>query len=201
MSQTIYKRRQNAMSRGEREWRVEDDALVSRGARGDVQRTPWRAVACVRVAHAPTRLKPWRHVFELRLRDGRKIVLDNGHFVAMSNFEDRSESYTPFVRAALEKIHQANPKARALVGESPWRYAAYLVAALVGLVAAATAIMLAPTPLDALPFAGLVKLALVLLMLPGFAYWILKAFPRGSPLDSVPERALPSVSVEQQRAA
>jgi hypothetical protein len=51
-----------------------------------------------------------------------------------------------------------------------------------------------PTPLDALPLAGVIKLAIILLMLPIFWAWVLKAMPRGVPLNAIPARALPPLA-------
>lgn len=187
----IYLRRASAVSRGEREWRVEDDALVTRGGSGHVRRTPWREIVSVRLYHEPTRSKPFRYMFELQPRSKAKIVIDNAHYLGARQFEDRSASYTPFVRAALARIAVENPKARALMGETQKRYFFLLLFALLGLCALAFALIAFPTPLDDLPNATLVKLGLILLMLPLFWLWVLRAMPRGVALDAIPERALP----------
>src|SRR5690606_30610268 len=110
----IYRRRAGRLSRGEREWRVEPDALVSRGASGRERRIPWADVVSVRVGFNAARGRPWRHLTELQPRHGAKIELDNAHFLAPGAYEDRSASYGPFVRAALARIGAANPNARAL---------------------------------------------------------------------------------------
>ena len=106
-------------------------------------------------------------------------------------FEDRSVAYTPFVRAELQRIEAENPKARALMGETQKRYFFLLLAALVSFCAFALALILVPTPLDALPYAGLVKLGLILVMAPAFGRWVLGSMPRGVRLSEIPPRALP----------
>jgi hypothetical protein len=191
MADAIYRRRRSAISRNEREWRVEPEGLATSSRPGEVRRVRWSDVACVRLCNAPTRVKPWRYVFELKLHNGRRVEIDNAHYLGSGGFENRSESYTPFVRAALARLAAVNPKARALIGETPVRYFLLLLAALIGLGAVAVALIAAPTPLDALPFAGLIKLAIILLMLPVFARWVIGAAPKGVALDAVPERALP----------
>jgi len=191
MQLATYRRRRNAISRGEREWRVEDDALVTRGSSGHERRYPWRDIVGVRLCHEPTRGRPNRYVFELQPRHMRKIELDNLHFISRGEFEDRSVSYTPFVRAAVAQLAAKNPKARALIGETPKRYFLLLLGALVGFGALAFALIAFPTPLDGAPFAMLIKLAIILLMLPIFWLWVLRAMPRGVALDDIPERALP----------
>lgn len=191
MADAIYRRRRSAISRNEREWRVEAEGLASSSRPGEKRQVRWADVSCVRLCHAPTRYKPWRHVFELKLHSGRRVEIDNAHYLSFGSFENRSDSYTPFVRAALARLAAVNPSARALIGETPVRYFLLLLAALIGLGGLAVALIVVRTPLDTLPFAGLVKLAIILLMLPVFARWVIGAAPKGVALDAVPQRALP----------
>ncbi len=187
----IYRRRRDAISRSEREWRVEDDALVTRGGSGRERRYRWRDIVSVRLLHDPARSKPWRYVFELQPKHQRKIVIDNAHCVNGREFEERSDSYTPFVKAALARWAVAHPKGRALIGETPKRYFFLLISALLGLGVLAYVLVAVPTPLDALPFANLVKFGIILLMLPVFWGWVLKSMPRGVAPDQIPDRAFP----------
>jgi hypothetical protein len=191
MDPVIYRRRRGAISRGEREWRVEEDALVTRGASGGERRYRWADIVSVRLYHDPARFRPWRYVFELQPNHQRKIVIDNAHFVGQGDFEDRSAGYSPFVRAALTRLAAENPKVRALIGETQKRYFFLLLGALIALGALAYALVAVRTPLDALPYAGLIKFGVILLMLPVFWRWVIRAVPRGVPLDAVPPRALP----------
>jgi hypothetical protein len=191
MAQVIYRRRRAAISRGEREWRVEEHALATRGAAGGERRYPWKDIVNVRLYFEPARARPWRHVFELQPRHGRRIQIDNAHFVRAGEFEDRSASYAPFVRAALARVQAENPRARALIGETQKRYFFLLLAALLGLGALAYALIAMRTPIDSLPYAALVKFGVILLMLPVFWRWVIGAMPRGVALDAVPERAMP----------
>jgi hypothetical protein len=190
MQAVIYKRRRAAISPGEREWRVEDHALVTRGLRRE-RRFRWRDIVSVRLYAHPLRDRPWRYVFELQPKHARKIVIDNAHFASKGEYEDRSESYTAFVRAALIRIAAENPRARALIGETGKRYFFMLILALIGLGVLAFVLATVRTPLDALPFAALIKFTIILLMLPVFWLWVIGALPRGVALDAIPERALP----------
>jgi hypothetical protein len=190
----IYLRRRSAIARSEREWRVEQDALVTRGGTGGEKRYPWTDFISVRLCHEPVRFRPWRYVFELQPRKGAKLVIDNAHYISVGRFEDRSEAYARFVRAAVERLAVAKPGGTALIGETPKRYFFLLLFALIGLGAVAFALIAVPTPLDALPLAGVIKLAIILLMLPIFWAWVLKAMPRGVPLNAIPARALPPLA-------
>jgi hypothetical protein len=130
-------------------------------------------------------------VFELQPKHNRKIVIDNAHYLSDRTFEERSESYTPFVRAAVARWAAEHPKGRALIGETPKRYFFLLLTALIALGALAFVLVAVPTPLDRIPYVGLIKFAIILLMLPVFWRWVLKAMPRGVAPGDIPPRALP----------
>jgi hypothetical protein len=198
MQTTVYRRKPSAVSRGEREWRVEEDALVARSASGREKRYVWKDVVGVRLYCDPARYRPWRYVFEVHPRNGRRIEIDNASCVGVGAFEERSADYVAFVRAALSRLASENPRARALVGDTGKRYFFLLLAALVALGGLALALVAAPTPLDTLPYPGLIKLTIILLMLPIFWRWVIGAMPRGVPLDEVPERALPQLGAGGQ---
>lgn len=191
MQNVSYRRRRGRVPGGEREWRVDDDALVMCGAAGGGKRTPWRDVIGVRLYHEAMRQRPWRYAFELHTKQGARIVIDNAHWMAGDAYEDRSASYTPFVRAAIAHIAAANPKARLLTGDTQKRYFFLMLVSLLAIAALACALLLIPTPLDATAFAAPVKLGLIVLLLPVFWLGVLRSLPRGMPLDSVPDRALP----------
>lgn len=181
------------MSRSEREWRVEDDALVTRGVAGRDKRYRWRDFAGVRLFAHPLPNRAFRYVFELQPKHARKIIIDNAHFLGANAYEDRSESYTPFVRAVVARLAAENPRLRVLIGETSKRYFFLLIGALIALGGLAYVLVAVRTPLDALPFANLIKFALILAMLPVFWRWVIGAIPKGVPPDAIPERALPPV--------
>jgi hypothetical protein len=186
----IYRRRRGVIPRGEREWRAEADALATRGASGRERRLPWRDVASVRLYADPARGRPWRYVFEIQPKQGQRVIIDNAHLVERGVYEERSSTYTPFVRAALARIAELNPRVRALQAETQKRYFFLLLAGLVSFCALAIALV-APTPLDDWAYGGLLKLAVIAIMLPAFVFGILRALPRGVPLNEVPDRAFP----------
>jgi hypothetical protein len=191
MQPVSYRRRRNALSRGEREWRVEEDALVTVGSAGSPERFAWADIENVRLCAGPARGRPWRYVFELQPKRGGKIVLDNANYLGPGRYEQRSEDYRRFVQAALGRLGAAKPEMRALIGETPRRYFFLLLLALLAFGALAFVLVAIRTPLDDLPYPQLIKLAIVLLMLPIFWRWVLGAMPRGVALNEIPERALP----------
>jgi hypothetical protein len=191
MQPVVYRRRRNAFSRGERDWRVEADALVTVGASGHERRFPWSDMLSVRLCAEPARFRSWRYVMELHARRGGKIVIDNASYVAPGRYEDRSGAYRAFAEAAVQRLEAAKPQMQALIGETPMRYFLLLLGALLAIGALAFALIAIRTPLDDLSYAPLIKLALVLATLPIFWRWVLGAMPRGVPLADIPQRALP----------
>lgn len=187
----VYRRRRNALSRAEREWRAERDALVTKGGSGRERRWPWRDVISVRLRHDPARDRPWRYTFQLQFKQGHKVSLDNAHFVSTGVYEDRSAAYTAFALAALDRLHATNPKLRALSGETQKRYFFLALTGLLVMGGAAYALIALPTPFDGMPSGNLIKLGILALMLPVFWILMLRAFPRGAPLDALPAHVLP----------
>lgn len=194
MEPVTYQRRRNALSRNDRTWQVEDDALVTFGGGGREKRYRWKDIVSVRLCQEPMRNRPWRYVFELQPKHQRKVVIDNAQYIGPREYEERSVGYTAFVRAAVASWAAAHPKGRVLIGETPKRYFFLLLSALIGLSILAFVLVAVPTPLDSVPYIGLVKLAIILLMLPVFWRWVLRAMPRGVAPDEIPERALPPES-------
>ncbi len=185
----IYRKRRNLFEKDECEWRVEPDALVFRDAHQHEIRLAWRDVKAVRLAYAPTRAKTWRHVFVLTMKSGLQTEIDNAHFAGIGDFEDRSASYAPFVRAALARIKAEAPDAVVRVGSSPLAYlvqAAFVLAAFAGL---AAVLLLLPVS-----FSGIVivKLALIAAFLPMLWRWLKYARPRRASFDALPDDAFPA---------
>ncbi len=176
---TTYSKRENAFEKGEHVWRVEHDCLVWTRPGGDSLTLLWKDLGAVRAAFAPTRAKPWRHVFELATRKGSKLLIDNSHFKGIGDFEDRSPRYIPFVLACLEHVIAQAPDARASLGASPAGYVGQLVFMLSMLALLVFVLITLPTPLGWLV---LVKLALIVVMLPTAVLWAVRARPRSVPL-------------------
>jgi hypothetical protein len=189
----IYRKRRNLFDPAESEWRAEDDALVARDARGVETRFFWRDLTGLRLAFAPSRRKRWRHVFVLTFRGRRKVEIDNGHFAGFADFEDRSASYVPFVRAALDKIGRARPDLPVELGARPLAYLLNTLFVIAAFAFLALAILLVPLPLGVWPATAIARLVVIALLFPAFLRWLKRARPRGTALDAIPPDALPTV--------
>ena len=88
----LYRKRQNLFTKETTEWRVDDDVLSIHAPGIAERRISWHDVTYVRLAYAPTRIKHWRYVFVIELKNGQKIEIDNAHFEGVGNFTDYSAS-------------------------------------------------------------------------------------------------------------
>lgn len=190
-----YRKRDNVFEKGESEWRVEPDALVYRNPSGGEKHLPWNDVKQVRIQYAPTRMKTQRYLFEIVGKHGRQFSIDSMHFVGIANFEERSATYTPFVRAALEKVKEQSPDAPVYLGASPASYLMQVVFVTIAFAAFAALFFIIPV-FDVMSGTGWVKLAIVLLALPFFFRWLYTAYPREADLNNLPDYVLPKVDNE-----
>ena len=177
----VYRKRENLFESGEREWRAEDDALVCRKPDGKEPKLLWRDVALVRLRQYPTAAKPWLHEFHIET-PRTQVTLDNCHFLGVGNFEDRSATYTPFVRAALERIRAEAPNVRVRIGATGGGYFGALAVAVLGLLALAGALFLIPLPAP-LPLVIIVKLGVIAYAASMMPRWLRANRPREATLE------------------
>lgn len=181
-----YTKRANAFVDGEDVWTVTPDALVRTAPGGETSRLVWSEVTGVRVAFAPTRMKFGRYLISLSAGGGDRWTIDNQHFAGIGNFEDRSDRFTPFVLACIERIAALAPQATARIGSSTAAYWSQLVFVTAMFVLLVTVILLMP---GSLSWLILVKLGLIVAMLPVLIRWIGRARPRRVSLDPEAFRA------------
>src|SRR5882762_5848626 len=129
----IYRKRENIFVNGESEWRARDDALVRRAPDGSENGIAWRDVMALRLRSYPTMAKPRLHQFVVSTA-ASEMTIDNSHFLGAGQFEDRSATYTPFVRAALERVAALSPNCRVAIGAPALSFWASLSFAAIGLI-------------------------------------------------------------------
>jgi hypothetical protein len=187
----VYRKRQSFLEKTEREWRIEEDALVFRAADGRETRKPWRDVASVRLRRTPSRFQMWGHTFDVAFKDGARWSIDNNHFAGFADFQDRTATYAPFVRAALARIRAAAPAAKAYAGTTYVSYVAQV--ALVAFAFAALAAVFLTIPVFEVsdPWLVTLKLLIIAALLPPFALWVRANYPRVISLDAIPPEVLP----------
>lgn len=181
-----YAKRSNAFVAGEDVWTVTPDALVRTAPGGETSRLVWSDVTAVRVAYAPTRMKFGRYLISLGARSGERWTIDNQHFAGIGNFEDRSDRFTPFVLACIERIAALAPRATARIGSSAAAYWSQLIFVTAVFILLVTVILLMP---GSLSWLILVKLGLIVAMLPVLFRWIGRARPRRVSLEPEAFRA------------
>lgn len=194
----VYRKRENIFAKGETEWRVEDDALLRRAPDGAEQRIAWRDVTALRIRFYPTIAKPWLHQFRIDTR-AASMTIDNGHFAGLADFEDRSASYSPFVRAALERIRERAPIAQVRVGSRPLAFWASMAFVTLSLVLLAAVMIVLPFPAP-LPVAALAKLAIIVYGIVMLPRWIRRNWPRNGDLARA-AKELPGDATADQSGA
>ena len=177
---TTYAKRENAFEKAEHVWRVEDDCLIWTRPTGESLTLLWKDVGAIRAAYAPTRWKSWRYIFELTTRKGSKLLIDNGHFKKVGDFEDRSATFIPFVLAIVDRVIAHAPDAKASIGASPASYFGQLGFMLSMMALLAWVLIMLPTPLGWLV---ILKLLLIAAMLPIAWNWAVKSRPRRTELS------------------
>ena len=81
----------------------------------------------------------------IRRGNGKPIKIRSHHYVSLGNFEDRGESYAPFIRELCRRIAASAPKARFLSG-STYLWIIWLVVALLMALVAILAVSAAYLP-------------------------------------------------------
>lgn len=117
-----------------------------------------------------------------------KLKIGSHHYVSLGNFEDRSVTYTPFIRELAQRVTDANPRALFIAGSFGlwlgWVIVCFLVLAL--------AVLLVIAVLeDAPPLFGLVgAVVLVVTAGPLAMRWALRNLPKPFDPKSVPDDLL-----------
>ena len=63
-----------------------------------------------------------QHYCDVRDQSGAKVRIRSHHYKSMGAFEDRSETYVPFVRELILRVASASPQAKFIAGSSRMWY-------------------------------------------------------------------------------
>lgn len=184
-----YIKRESLAEKGERLYEMDGEQLTETRPDGFGQAIAFAEVAAIRVAFAPTRMKPNRYLVTVSGKDRSAIRYDNMHFRGVGDFEDRSVAFSEFTRFLIERVSRAAPAARLYSGAPALSFAVQLAVGAGGLVLAATALIVAPlgtgTP------SALVKGAILLILLPFFVRWMFRSRPAVHDMGKLPPDLLP----------
>ena len=117
-------------------YRLADDALHITTARGP-RTLPLSEIGMVRIYDSPGmmgltgQIAPAFARCVIRPKQGRAIVLSSNHFVGLGRFEDRIETFRPFVDGLITRLSSVNPAAKLVAGMPPalwWTWVVLLVA-------------------------------------------------------------------------
>jgi hypothetical protein len=103
----------------ERSYRLDRDGISP----SDREKLRFSDIRKIRIYDSPgmrnlsgTTLSPGFRRCVIRPAHGRAIVLSSNHFAGIANFEDRRESFDPFVAALMQRVSAANPSAICISG-------------------------------------------------------------------------------------
>ena len=95
---------------------------------GSEQPVPLDQIAEVRLTFEPRSFAQKLFRARLRLKTGNTLSLHSVNFRSMVFADRQEEAYAAFMHAMLPRIAKANPKARFVVGRSPFTWAALCIA-------------------------------------------------------------------------
>jgi len=173
-----YRRRASIQEKGETVWRAFPDRLEYHDAGGALRGVvPFDRVTRVRLAFAPGRLQQKRFLMELS-GTRSQFNLSNMHFKGIAQFEDRTDTFFPLVRAVVAGVHAANPNAAFRAGEKPAYYVFLLAFVLVVYALLALVLFTLPVVPGNFTISILIKLGIILVSLPLLLSWGIHARPR-----------------------
>jgi len=116
MNETSYRVR-NGVLGGERRYRLSRDALCWTESGKTDRRLPY---ADTRSMQLVSYASPAGRALQCKLtsKTGDKVIVRSAHYLDLGEFEDRSESYGPFLRELARRIHAANPDTRFTAGST-----------------------------------------------------------------------------------
>lgn len=118
----------NGLADKERSFTLDEDALCWTDAGGGKGRMPNADVRDMRLIAYTS---PIGETFQCTLRGtSGKVKLRSAHYASLNNFENRTATYAPFVRALAGKIAAAAPDAKFIAGSTGLWIAAIVVCAI-----------------------------------------------------------------------
>lgn len=172
----------------EKTWRLDGDTLwMCVEGQQDIP-FPLAAIRRLRLSFDPSRFQ--RGLFRCHLYNtgGKCAAIQNGHFKGFASFEERTETYLPFVRALISRLVSVNPRCEFIGGTSHlswWAHFLFLAVVFAFLILALILLYSAIGPL------AIVKLVVIAFFIPTTVRWFTKNWPRKFSAYSVPEKLLP----------
>jgi len=146
----------------------------------------------LKLRYSPSRLQNARCTAQIVMRKGGSLILPSGHYTGFAEFEDRTETYEPFIRALAAALSRSNPDAKYLRG---YERSSLLLGAMLGTTFLVFMIMLMPV-VFAVGAAAIIPLALLLVGGgPAALVEIRRNWPGSFDPLNIPDDLLPSASM------
>jgi hypothetical protein len=156
----------NSLIDKERTFTLGPDALHWRETQGSEGRIPYADVRDMRLIAYTS---PIGESFQCALRgkSGGKVKLRSAHYRGLNDFEDRTATYAPFVKALAERVAAAAPDAKFIAGST----GLWIVWLTVGVLFLGVIVLLILSLFEGLPPAGPWIIALVVCLIAAPLMW------------------------------
>lgn len=173
---------------------VEEDSLSWQCEAGKFGRLCYDTITSVEGKFSPTRFQPNRYSLRIKSYDNNALEITNTSYISFGNFEDRSNSYVPFVRTLHEKILRHNPGVNFQKGTSwgGYIFTIIVVTFIVTVIAVAGIFFV----LFGLFWVTLIKLALLIYYFPSLLRYVKRNKPGEYDPINLPDDIIPIITNE-----
>lgn len=177
-----------------RTYTVEEDSLYWQDEAGRYGQLFFNDLSSIQSQFSPSRFQSNRYSVRIKSLDNNILELTNTSYVSFSDFEDRSDTYVPFVRALHEKILRHNPGVNFQKGTSlsGYIFAIMVLVFTVAVVAVASAFFV----LFGVFWVVLIKLALLIYYFPSLIRYVKRNKPDEYDPINIPNDILPTITNE-----
>lgn len=171
-------------------WTVDDGGL--RCSSGEsAHHMAFSDIAAVRIEWTGSRFDHGRYTVNVKGRGGASATIVSTHYAGFAQFEDRSASFTPFLRTLVRLTAQHNPACAFYAGAPLAKYIFNIAALAVGLFLFVLVAALVGVPLTWLI---IVKIIVIVSLLPLALRWLKANRPRRFTPPDIPPDVLPALA-------
>jgi hypothetical protein len=169
-------------------WRIDGDKLWICNEGQPELALPLNSILKLRLSYDPSRIEPNLYRCRLYNRIGKCATIQNCHYQGIASFEDRTESYLPFVHALISRLASVNPHCQFISGTSHlswWAHAIFITVSFSFLALVLFYLY------SAVGWLAILKLLIIAFFIPTALQWFIKNWPRTFSPHSIPNKLLP----------
>jgi len=183
----VYRFRRSVLE-NEATWTLGPEAIERAEQGAQPFYIPYRDITELRLSYDPTRFDTDRYRCDVTARRLRHPIMSTS-YVSVGNFENRNETYVPFVRSLIARAAAVAPNCRFRAGKRPWAYWLQHIFLLSMLILLGVVI----ATMSGLGVSGMVavKLGIIAFYIPVAIKYAHYNLPRNITPDSIPAEVLP----------